>query len=124
MTKRLEEIKRLNAERTQGEWVARKTATNRRKEVFDSYPIVDAEFTNGTLREVCRSVYTMNEDINNASFIAAAPSMADILTKLAEFEVSEEFCRKVESRYRALKCHDFHPISEYQSVINQLKDEL
>lgn len=121
---KLEQIKRLNAERTQGEWVARKTATNPRKQVFDSYSTVDAEFANGTLRDICRSIYTMNEDANNAAFFAAAPLMADILTRLADFKVNPHFiCMmgQVRANYNLGKITDGE---FYQAVIDQLREEI
>ncbi len=122
---KITEIEKLNSERTRGEWVARKSATNPRKGISNSYPIVDAEFANGTLRDVCKSIYSMDEDVNNAAFIAAAPTITEQYIKARKFLASPEFVRK------AYKIPDYagSEVMEYytksaQAVIDQLFAEV
>lgn len=69
----IEEIIKLDSERTQGVWVRGQTATNPRNHLFASYPIIYSE-KKGDSSDICRMTY--DTAIADAVFIAAAPRIA------------------------------------------------
>jgi hypothetical protein len=119
---KIEQIEKLNKERTQGEWVARKTATNPRKQIFLSYQTVDADFTEGNMREVCKSIYTLDEDISNSIFIAAAPTITDQYIRARRFEADRYFIENVRRRLDNALCIQAAP--NERDIIQAVLDEL